>query len=105
MWTLVTLHPNVSCVNIRLVAAKRTYAHGDLRAAVLKAAASKIDRHGFETLSLRELAASIGVAHSAPYRHFADRDALLAALATEGFRELLKRYQDDARETTPEARL
>jgi AcrR family transcriptional regulator len=105
MWTLVTLHPNVSCVNIRLVAAKRTYHHGDLRAAVLKAASSEIERGGFETLSLRELAASIGVAHSAPYRHFADRDALLAALATEGFRELLKRYQEGTHETTPDARL
>jgi AcrR family transcriptional regulator len=47
----------------------------------------------------------IGVAHSAPYRHFADRDALLAALAAQGFAELLERYKDSAREKTPGARL
>lgn len=84
---------------------KRPYHHGDLRAAVLKAAASEIERRGFETLSLRELAASIGVAHSAPYRHFADRDALLAALAAQGFAELLTRYKDGGRDTAPDVRL
>jgi AcrR family transcriptional regulator len=84
---------------------KRAYHHGDLRAAVLKAAASEIERRGFETLSLRELASLIGVAHSAPYRHFADRDALLAALAAQGFAELLKRYKTGARRKTPEDRL
>jgi AcrR family transcriptional regulator len=87
------------------VTTKRAYHHGDLRAAVLKAAAAEIERRGFETLSLRELASLIGVAHSAPYRHFADRDALLAALAAQGFAELLKRYQDGARARTPAARL
>jgi AcrR family transcriptional regulator len=84
---------------------KRAYHHGDLRAAVLKAAASEIERRGFEALSLRELASLIGVAHSAPYRHFADRDALLAALAAQGFTELLQRYEGSAREKTPGARL
>jgi AcrR family transcriptional regulator len=84
---------------------KRAYHHGDLRAAVLKAAALEIERLGFETLSLRELASLIGVAHSAPYRHFADRDALLAALAAQGFAELLKRYKNGARRKTPEVRL
>jgi AcrR family transcriptional regulator len=87
------------------VTVKRAYHHGDLRAAVLKAAAFEIERRGFETLSLRELASLIGVAHSAPYRHFADRDALLAALAAQGFAELLKRYKNGARRKTPEVRL
>jgi AcrR family transcriptional regulator len=87
------------------VTVKRAYHHGDLRAAVLKAAALEIERRGFETLSLRELASLIGVAHSAPYRHFADRDALLAALAAQGFAELLKRYKNGARRKTPEVRL
>jgi AcrR family transcriptional regulator len=99
------LHPDVCCVNIKPVTAKRTYHHGDLRAAVLDVAASEIERRGFETLSLRELASLVGVAHSAPYRHFADRNALLAALAAQGFGGLLKRYQDGAREKTPGARL
>jgi AcrR family transcriptional regulator len=105
MWTLVTLHPDACCVNIKLVTAKRTYHHGDLRAALLKVAAHEIERRGFETLSLRELASLIGVAHSAPYRHFADRYALLAKLAAQGFVQLLKRYKDGEREKTPGARL
>jgi len=95
----------VLCQHQALVTVKRAYHHGDLRAAVLKVAASEIERRGFETLSLRELASLIGVAHSAPYRHFADRDALLAALAAQGFAELLKRYREGAREKTPSARL
>lgn len=93
------------CQHQTLVTVKRTYHHGDLRAAFLKAAASEIECRGFEVLSLRELASSIGVAHSAPYRHFADRNALLAALAAQGFAELLKRYRDGASEKTPSARL
>ena len=43
---------------------------------------------GPEALSLRELARALGVSHNAPYKHFTTRDALLAALAAEGFREL-----------------
>ena len=95
----------VLCQHWAVVTAKRAYHHGDLRAALLEAAASEIERHGFETLSLRQLAASIGVSRSAPYRHFADRDALLAALATRGFGELLERYNDGRRARTPAARL
>jgi AcrR family transcriptional regulator len=70
-----------------------TYHHGDLRAALLIAAAAEIERIGYENLSLRELAASLGVSRSAPYRHFVDRRALLAALAAEGFDELAAIYR------------
>lgn len=47
-----------------------------------------LEREGPGALSLRELARCAGVSHNAPYRHFADREALLAALASEGFRLL-----------------
>jgi AcrR family transcriptional regulator len=69
------------------------YHHGDLRAALLGAATAEIERGGYENLSLRELAASLGVSRAAPYRHFVDRRALLAALAAEGFEELAAIYR------------
>jgi AcrR family transcriptional regulator len=46
-----------------------------------------LEKEGLERLSLREVARRAGVSHNAPYRHFPDRDSLLAALAAEGFRE------------------
>jgi len=67
-----------------------TYHHGDLRAAVLTAAGKLIEKEGLAGLSVREAARRAGVSHNAPYRHFPDRDALLAALATEGFTRLGK---------------
>jgi len=61
------------------------YHHGDLRRTLLEAARSEITAHGAQSLSLASLARRAGVAQSAPYRHFADRDELLAAVATHGF--------------------
>jgi AcrR family transcriptional regulator len=68
--------------------ASRAYHHGDLRDALLKAARSEIERGGYEGLSMRDLADSLGVSEAAPYRHFADKRSLLAAVAAQGFREL-----------------
>jgi len=83
-----------------------TYHHGDLRAALIKAAAVEIERGGYENLSLRELAASLGVSRAAPYRHFVDRRALLAALAAEGFDELAAIHRNAiAGGKNPQARL
>lgn len=65
-----------------------TYHHGDLRPALLRAAEEMLEKGGPGALSLRELARRAGVSHNAPYRHFTDRQALLAALATDGFRRL-----------------
>ena len=62
-----------------------SYHHGDLRAALLQAAAVQLEEEGLAALSLREAARRAGVSHNAPYRHFPDRDSLLAALATDGF--------------------
>src|SRR2546422_330429 len=66
-----------------------TYHHGDLPAALLRAAGKTLERRGIAALSLREAARRAGVSHNAPYRHFPDREALLAALAAEGFAHLL----------------
>jgi AcrR family transcriptional regulator len=64
----------------------RTYHHGNLRAALLEAAEESLDA-GRE-VSLRELARQVGVSHAAPRRHFADKQALLDALAEDGFARL-----------------
>lgn len=64
------------------------YHHGDLRRALLLAARQLVDRGGSSALTLRAAAQQAGVSPAAPYRHFEDRDALLAAVLAEGFREL-----------------
>jgi AcrR family transcriptional regulator len=69
----------------------RPYHHGNLRAALIEAAERALARGGVASLSLRELAREIGVSHAAPRRHFADRQALLDALAEDGFVQLGER--------------
>ena len=68
--------------------AKQTYHHGDLRRALLDAAAEAIEESGPAALSLRDLARRAGVSHAAPTHHFGDKKGLLTALATEGFGQL-----------------
>ncbi|MDA3623922.1 TetR/AcrR family transcriptional regulator [Saccharopolyspora sp. WRP15-2] len=68
--------------------ASTTYHHGDLRAACLRAARELLEESGNAGLSLRAVARRAGVSATAPYRHYADRDALLSAVAAEGYREL-----------------
>ena len=72
---------------------KAAYHHGDLSAALVAAALGTLEQQGPDAVSLRELAASIGVSRAAPYRHFADRDALLAAVAAQGFEDLIVVYE------------
>jgi AcrR family transcriptional regulator len=62
------------------------YHHGDLRQALVAAALRALERHRAEDLSLRELGRELGVSPRAPYRHFATREELLAAVAVEGYR-------------------
>ena len=69
-------------------ATKRPYHHGDLPAALLRAAERALESDGPEGLSLRELSRTLGVSSTAPRRHFRDKQALLDALALEGFRRL-----------------
>ncbi len=64
------------------------YHHGDLRRALLQAAQALLREGGVDALSLRELARRAGVSPRAPYRHFASKDALMSALATQGFAAL-----------------
>jgi AcrR family transcriptional regulator len=75
------------------MAPNRPYHHGNLRQALLDRAAVVLRERGAGALSLRELARDIGVSHAAPGRHFPDRQALLDALAAEGFARLGARLQ------------
>ncbi|MGV8875438.1 MAG: TetR/AcrR family transcriptional regulator [Rhodococcus sp. (in: high G+C Gram-positive bacteria)] len=71
--------------------ATQRYHHGDLRAVLLDEAERSIARGGVDALSLRQLARDVGVSHAAPARHFRDKQALLDALALNGFQELNRR--------------
>lgn len=84
---------------------ERSYHHGDLRTALLRAAAELLVEQGEAAISLREVARRAQVSHNAPYRHFADREALLAALAEQGFSELLERMRVAAQRRQGQARL
>lgn len=66
-----------------------SYHHGDLRAALLSVAVEAIAEQGVHRLSLRDCARRVGVSHSAPYRHFPTKAALLTAICGEGFRLLV----------------
>ncbi len=67
---------------------KKGYHHGDLRRALVRAAVEIIQEDNVQALTLRSVAKRVGVSHTAPYRHFNDKAALLASVAEEGF-ELL----------------
>lgn len=66
----------------------RPYHHPDLRSRLLEVAEEVLEHEGIGALSLREVARRAEVSHNAPYRHFANKDELLAALARAGFEQL-----------------
>ncbi len=72
------------------LATSKSYHHGNLRAELLATAIEQLRETGLEDLSLRALARAVGVSQTAPYRHFADKGELLAAMATSGYRDLLE---------------
>ncbi|MGW9166955.1 TetR/AcrR family transcriptional regulator [Agromyces sp. NPDC055658] len=67
---------------------ERAYHHGNLRQELLTRAWETIDADGLDALSLRQLARDVGVSHGASGRHFADRTALLDAIAVTGFERM-----------------
>ena len=64
------------------------YHHGDLREALVEGALDILRDEGLEALTLRAVARRAGVSQAAPYRHFTDRRALVAAVAERGFERL-----------------
>jgi AcrR family transcriptional regulator len=82
------------------------YHHGDLRAALVDAAIELIAERGLRDFSLAEASRRLGVTSAAPYRHFADRDELLAAVAVRALEVFTAMLAAEAAETgTPEQRL
>ncbi len=73
--------------------ANKPYHHGDLHNALIAAGLALLNEGGAAALDLRKVARQAGVSHGAPYRHFADKQALLAAIAEEGFEQLVARLQ------------
>jgi AcrR family transcriptional regulator len=87
-------------------AQERPYHHGDLRRAIVRAALELLSETQSLEFSLRELARRAGVSHNAPYKHFADKGELLAAVSAAGFDALAKQANDDiARIASPRAQL
>ena len=74
---------------------ERPYHHGDLRRAIVKAAMEILHETQSLEFSLRELARRAGVSHNAPYKHFADKRELLAAVSAAGFETLTKRMTSE----------
>jgi len=72
----------------------RSYHHGDLKNALRAAASALIAQRGVDSVSLREISQAAGVSHTAAYRHYADKQALLAELAEDGFRQLAQINRD-----------
>ena len=66
----------------------RPYHHGNLKPALLEASLALIREIGPSAFTLREVARRAGVSHNAPYRHFRDKEELLAAVAAQGFDRL-----------------
>jgi len=91
----------------RAIAKKASnYHHGALRDALTRAAREILESQGYEALTLRAAARRVGVSQAAPYNHFADKAALLAAIAAQGFSEFAAamRQEMDAA-VDPQARL
>jgi AcrR family transcriptional regulator len=70
---------------LKVKALSRPYHHGNLREALLHLAEKTLEKGGVQSISLRELSRELGVSHTSPRRHFADKQALLDALALRGF--------------------
>jgi AcrR family transcriptional regulator len=66
----------------------RPYHHGNLKQALIRSAVKVLAKMGPRAFTLREVARHAKVSHNAPYRHFRDKDELLAAVAGEGFEQL-----------------
>jgi AcrR family transcriptional regulator len=89
---------------------KKNYHHGDLKNALTKAGVDILGKKGVAGLSLRKVAQKAGVSHAAPYAHFADKQALIAAISTEGYQKLFnqlvairEKYQADPKRQLVEA--
>ena len=84
-----------------------TYHHGNLKNALIQAGVEILAKEGVGSLSLRKVAKQAGVSHAAPYSHFKDKHALIAAISTEGFKQLYSQIKTvfEANQDQPESLL
>jgi len=82
-----------------------TYHHGDLRDALVAAALQDAELSGPEAVNISALAKRLGVSQPAPYRHFADREALLAAVTAEAFRQFNMTLREAIRKPSKQSKL
>jgi AcrR family transcriptional regulator len=87
----------------------KNYHHGDLKNALIQAGIEILSKEGVGGLSLRKVAQRAGVSHNAPYSHFSDKQSLIAAISTEGFKRLyddldaaISAYPDDPKKQLQE---
>jgi AcrR family transcriptional regulator len=90
----------------------KSYHHGDLKNALIQAGVQILSKEGVGGLSLRKVAQRAGVSHNAPYSHFPDKQSLIAAISTEGFKQLyeeldaaISSYPEDPRRQLREGAL
>jgi AcrR family transcriptional regulator len=83
-----------NCPVRRLIQAKQGYHHGDLRNALISEGLRMLEQDGHPEFTLRDLARRVGVSAAAPYAHFTDKGALLAAIAAAGFVRLRAAFED-----------
>ena len=81
------------------------YHHGDLRDALVQAALQDAELGGPEAVNISALAKKFGVSQPAPYRHFADRDALLAAVTAEAFRQFTATLRASVQQASDRSKL
>jgi AcrR family transcriptional regulator len=82
-----------------------SYHHGDLRDALVQAALQEAERGGPEAISIKALTKKLGVSQPAPYRHFVDREALLAAVTAEAFRQFSATMRESIRKASKQSKL
>jgi AcrR family transcriptional regulator len=79
----------------------RSYRHGNLPVALLAAAREILDENGLQAVGLRETARRVGVSATAAYRHFTNKEDLLASVAAQGFHELAEAMQSGTKGANP----
>ena len=84
---------------------QNAYHHGDLRDALVQAALQDVESGGPEAVNISALAKKLGVSQPAPYRHFADRDALLMAVTAEAFRQFNVLLRDEIEKPSKRSKL
>ena len=72
---------------------RKNYHHGDLKNALIQAGIKILAEEGVGGLSLRKVARKAGVSHSAPYAHFADKQNLIAAIASDGHKKIFEQFE------------